>query len=214
MTGDYDANVFINCPFDEAYQPLFRALVFTIHACGMIARSALEVDDGAEVRIEKIARIIGQCRHGIHDISRTDIDVASGLPRMNMPFELGLFLGAKRFGGDQHEKKTCIIFDHERYRYQQFLSDIAGQDIRAHGNDPRELIRAVRNALATTRPERVILPSGRWMTRLYMLFLLDVPRICMELQLDHDDLGHRDLAEVIITWLERNPVTAFRVASN
>lgn len=207
MRPAYDDNVFINCPFDEAYRPLFRALVFAVHACGMTARSALEVDNGAEVRIDKIARIIGQCRHSIHDISRTEPDATSGLPRMNMPFELGLFLGAKRYGTAEHQSKTCIIFDRERYRYQQFLSDIAGQDIRAHRNDPAELIRSVRNALATMRPAGSLLPSGRLIRERFETFLHDVPTMCAELQLDPEDLGHRDLAEVITTWLERNPVT-------
>ena len=172
----------------------------------MIARTALELDDGAEVRIDKITRFIGQCRHSIHDISRTEPDASTGLPRMNMPFELGLFLGAKRYGEATHQLKTCIIFDRERYRYQQFLSDIAGQDIRAHQDDPAELIRAVRNALATMQPAREILPSGRLLHERYNAFLRDVPTMCEELRLDHEDLGHRDLAEVIIIWLERNPV--------
>ena len=148
MGFGYEDNVFINCPFDAAYRPLFQALVFAVHDCGMVARSALEVDDGAEVRIEKIQRIIQECRHSIHDISRTEPDADSGLPRMNMPFELGLFLGAKRYGSGPQKKKTCIIFDRDRYRYQKFLSDIAGQDIRSHGNDSAELVRVVRNALA------------------------------------------------------------------
>ena len=204
MRVRYDDNVFINCPFDEAYRPLFRALVFTVHACGMIARSALEVDNGAEVRIDKITRIIGQCRHSVHDISRTEADEGTGLPRMNMPFELGLFLGAMRYGAAVHRTKTCIIFDRERYRYQRFLSDIAGQDVRAHQNNPGELITAVRNALATMLPARTTLPSGRLIRERYETFVLDVPTVCAELQLDHEDLGHRDLVEVIITWLERS----------
>jgi hypothetical protein len=206
MLPAYENSVFVNCPFDKAYRPLFRALVFAVHACGMIARSALEVDNGAEVRIDKITRIIGQCRHSIHDISRTELDHASGLPRMNMPFELGLFLGANRYGEDMHQEKTCIIFDRERYRYQQFLSDIAGQDIRSHRDDPGELIRAIRNALATMQPAREILPSGRLIGERYEAFLRDMPTMCEEMQLDHDDLSYRDLTEVIFTWLERNTV--------
>jgi hypothetical protein len=205
MGAGYEDNVFINCPFDPAYLPLFQALVFAVHDCGMVARSALEVDDGAEVRIEKIQRIIQECRHSIHDISRTDLDADSGLPRMNMPFELGLFLGAKRYGTGLQKKKTCIIFDRDRYRYQKFLSDIAGQDIRSHYNDPAELIRAVRNALATTRPAIVALLSGRLMAQRYALFLQDLPTLCAELWLDPDDLAHRDLVRVVTTWLRENP---------
>ena len=68
-----------------------EALVFAIHDCGYIARSALEAENSAEVRIDKIAKIIKDCRYGIHDISRTEVSRETGLPRFNMPFELGLF---------------------------------------------------------------------------------------------------------------------------
>ncbi|MEK6375316.1 MAG: hypothetical protein AABO58_21790 [Acidobacteriota bacterium] len=87
-----------NCPLDDVYRQLFEAVVFAVHDCGYIARCALEVDDASEVRIEKIAKIIASCKFGIHDISRTELDAGTDLPRFNMPLELGLFLGAKRFG--------------------------------------------------------------------------------------------------------------------
>lgn len=38
MAEDYDRQVFINCPFDEDYLPMLRAIVFGIHACGCKAR--------------------------------------------------------------------------------------------------------------------------------------------------------------------------------
>jgi len=205
MRRAYDDQVFINCPFDDAYRPLFHALLFAVHACGMVARSALEVDNAAEVRIDKIARIISECRHGIHDLSRIEPDERSGFPRMNMPFELGLFLGAERYGDSRQKRKTCIIFDRERYRYQQFLSDIAGQDIRAHNGEADDLIRGVRNALATTRPADILLDSGRSMAERYAMFRHDLPALCERLRLDPADLGHRDLAWVITEWLQQNP---------
>jgi hypothetical protein len=34
-------NVFVNVPFDAAYEPLFEALVFTVFACGYRVRCAL-----------------------------------------------------------------------------------------------------------------------------------------------------------------------------
>src|SRR5207244_972943 len=123
----YEYTVFINCPFDDAYRPLLEAVVFAVHDCGYVARSSLEVTDASQVRIEKITAIIEACRLGIHDISRTEIDPQTQLPRFNMPLELGLFLGAKRFGTGKHKAKTCLILDVERYRYQKFISDIAGQ---------------------------------------------------------------------------------------
>lgn len=92
-------HVFINCPFDRAYRPLLRALLFAIHDCGFRARSALEVEDSGEVRVQKIIRIIKESPLGIHDISRVELDPSSNLPRFNMPLELGLFMGAKVYGG-------------------------------------------------------------------------------------------------------------------
>ena len=83
----------------------------------------------------------------VQDISRTELN-AAGLPRFNMPFELGLFLGAKRFGNAMQRRKTCLVLDREPYRYQAFLSDIAGQDIAAHGGEPVRAIGAVRDWLA------------------------------------------------------------------
>ncbi len=43
---DYDRQVFLNVPFDARYLKLLRALVFSVHACGLTARCALEKDDG------------------------------------------------------------------------------------------------------------------------------------------------------------------------
>jgi len=145
--ADYENSVFVNCPLDDEYRHLFEAIVFGIHDCGFIARCALEVDDASEVRIDKIAKIIGDCRFGIHDISRTNADSITNLPRFNMPLELGLFLGAKRFGRPQQRLKICLILDLERYRYQKFISDIAGQDIAAHSGNSRIAIRIVRDWL-------------------------------------------------------------------
>ena len=102
----YNDNVFINCPFDSAYKHLFDAMVFAIHDCGFIPRCALE-EDASQVRIDKIYSIIADCRYGIHDISRTELDEGSGLPRFNMPLELGVFLGAKKFGIEEQERKNA-----------------------------------------------------------------------------------------------------------
>ncbi len=134
MPRRYGENVFINCPFDDQYGSLLSALVFSVHDCGFVARSALELDDSSEVRIDKIFRIIADCRFGVHDLSRTELDADSGLPRFNMPFELGLFLAAKKFGTGRQKQKRCLVLDHDRYRYQKFCSDISGQDISSHAN--------------------------------------------------------------------------------
>jgi hypothetical protein len=193
----YDQNVFINCPFDGEYEPLLRALVFSVQFCGFNPRSALELVDGSEVRIGKIVRIIAESRYGIHDLSRTGLDAASNLPRFNMPLELGLFLGAKYYGAGA---KAAIIFDVDRYRYQQFCSDIAGQDIRAHHGDEGELIRGVRDALATWRPD-VDIPSGSVAHAMYLRFVRRLPRIATKATLRVSELTFNDLARLVRGWL-------------
>jgi hypothetical protein len=200
----YDQNVFINRPFDDAYQPLFRALVFTVYAAGGKPRCALEVSDTSEVRIRRILRIIGECRFGIHDLSRTEVG-ANGLPRFNMPLELGIFLGCKEFGAKNvHQRKSCLVLDRERYRYQQFISDIAGQDPEVHHNDPLELIRRVRDWLRTETRDPAIQGADYYVGR-YQALQADLPEICAASRLSPDTLQFPDLTHLITTWLHANP---------
>ncbi len=201
----YQQNVFINCPFDEPFRTILEAIVFTVHDCGFVARSALEADDSSQVRIEKIYGIIEECGFGIHDISRTELDTATALPRFNMPLELGIFLGAKRFGGPKQKRKNCLILDRERYRYQQYCSDIAGQDIRAHRDDPEAAIRVVRDWLRNgTARSGVRMPGVSKIQERYRTFRADLPVMCDELGLDPDDLIFNDYTTAIASWQQAN----------
>jgi hypothetical protein len=185
--------VFINCPFDEAYRPLFRAMIFTIMRCGFEPRCALEVIDGAATRISKIEMLIEECRLGIHDISRTELDAASQLPRFNMPLELGLFLGAKRYGDAAQRQKKCLVLDVERYRFQRFMSDIAGQDVEAHGGQIGEITKCVRAFLnSASRGAPLYGPAN--IQADYAVFLEQLPEICRELELRPDELEFKDFA--------------------
>ena len=199
----YETDVFINCPFDAAYHPLFDAILFGVTACGFRLRCSLEVMDGSENRLDKLLRLIRDSRLGIHDISRTELDAASGCPRFNMPFELGLFLGAKRFGGKDQQRKSGLILDSERYRYQKFLSDIAGQDSAAHGNSATKALVIVRDWLKTHAGARRV-PGAAQLARQYATFLGDHERICSELGLDPHGLGFQDRSEVVHVWLQQS----------
>lgn len=202
----YENRVFINCPFDPAYRPLFEAVTFAAYDCGFHPRSALEVDDSTQVRIVKIHGIIRQCRLAIHDISRTQIDRTTKLPRFNMPLELGIFLGAKEFGSKEHRKKAGIILDTDSHRYQRYISDIAGQDIRAHGRKPDEAIRQVREFLSTHCEPGVILPGGDKIAERYRRFKRQLPATCRDLHLDPEKLNFRDLGAFIVGWLDGHPL--------
>ncbi len=108
----YSRSLFINCPFDAEYQPLFRALVFAVEYCGFRARCSLESDDAGETRIGKIQRLIRDSQFAIHDLSRIESNEA-GLPRFNMPFEFGLFLGYKWAGDRLQSRKRTLVLVHE-----------------------------------------------------------------------------------------------------
>ena len=204
----YTDNVFINCPFDSAYKPLFDAIVFAVHDCGFMARCALEEEDTSQVRIDKIYNIIADCRYGIHDISRTELDGISGLPRFNMPLELGIFLGAKKFGIKEQKRKNCLVLDRAPYRYQQFISDIAGQDIQVHNNSPEAVVKAVRNWLRATS-RRETLPSGNIIWERYQSFRSDLPQMAQDFQLEVNDLIFNDYVWVLGKWLvaETSPLS-------
>jgi hypothetical protein len=204
MHSAYSRNVFINCPFDEAYMPIFHSIIFTVFDCGYLARCALEIQDSSEIRIEKIAKVISECKYGIHDISLTALDRDTNLPRFNMPLELGMFLGAKRFGESEQKKKICLILDKAPYRYQSFISDIAGQDIQAHKNDDAEVIKIVRNWLRSTSGS-VSIPGGKEILRRYRQFKSELPNLCKRVKLTIDEMIFNDYAAVVYEWLSNNP---------
>lgn len=205
MTRGYDNSVFVNCPFDSAYRPLFEAVTFAAYDCGFFPRCALEMDDSTQVRIEKIAAIIRGCRLAVHDISRTELDSTTRLPRFNMPLELEIFLGAKMFGFRNQRRKAALVLEEEAYRYQKYISDIAGQDIRTHGPHPARAIVEVRNFLSHYRDDGVILPGGEKIVERYADFRAGLPTACRRLHLVPDALTFRDLTNLIVAWINAAP---------
>jgi hypothetical protein len=198
-------DVFINCPFDIEYREFFEGLVFTIFACKFRPRSAKELDDCGELWLNKLYALIRQCRYGIHDISRTELDRANDLPRFNMPLELGIFLGAKKFGDKAQKEKMALILDIEQYRYQRFISDLAGADIQSHENDVFLAVQKTRNWLANV--SRRDLPSAAKIERLLRQFRDQLPLIAATLEFDVQDIPYVDYEKIVIAWLlESEPI--------
>ncbi|MEA2235502.1 MAG: hypothetical protein QOC81_226 [Thermoanaerobaculia bacterium] len=200
----YEDSVFLNVPFDSKYARLSDALIFVVRDCGFAARSALEVEDSGKARVEKILDIIEQSKFGIHDISRAGLDRATGLARFNMPLELGFFLGAARYGQAKDREKHCLVLDRERYRYRSFCSDIAGQDIRAHNDEPRDAIRAVRDWLSGHR-SHVEMPGGKAIFDRYQRFRVQLPAQARDFQLDPKELTFGDYTRLVVGWLTQTP---------
>ncbi|HMH42430.1 MAG TPA: hypothetical protein VK557_03025 [Pyrinomonadaceae bacterium] len=202
-TGDFDNDVFINCPFDKQYIRLFRAVVFTTHLLGFRVRCSQELDHGKE-RLEKITNLIKSCKYGIHDISR--IQRTGRMPRFNMPFELGIDIAFQVSGDEKLSQKSILILDSDPYRYKQFLSDLAGRDARSHSNRVADVITAVRNWLndGIKGTPRHPLPSGTLVHKEYVVFRRNLKKICAELDLGNiDELTFNDYAYVVALWLER-----------
>lgn len=196
-------NVFINCPFDDKYKTHFEAIVFTIARCGFVVRCALEINDSGGTRIEKIVKLIEECPYGIHDLCRTELDRKNKLPRFNMPLELGIFLGAQRYGDKRQSQKRCLVLDKEPYRHQKFISDIAGQDIRSHAMANDRVIAAVRDFLRSLRADNM-LPSSSSITREFEAFQKAKPRICQKMDTTAKSLTYHDLYSMIVEWLKGN----------
>lgn len=109
-------SIFINCPFDEPFKPLLRAICFTAMACGYKPRCALDFSDSGAVRFQQIVELITQCGMSIHDVSRVELDARSGLPRFNMPLELGADLGLRLAGPARQRMRKTLILDAEEQR--------------------------------------------------------------------------------------------------
>lgn len=203
MDKNYNINVFINCPFDKEYQKFLDRIIFTIYDCSFIPRCALEEEDGGEVRFEKINKLIKASRFSIHDLSRTEVCKETLLPRFNMPFELGVFIGAKLYGGKVHRLKNCLILDKERYRFQTFISDIGGQDIKSHDNKPDLIISKIRNWLNSASGARKI-PGGMHITKRFNEFKKELPILCEESRLKIKEITYNDYNNLVAEWLKKN----------
>lgn len=200
----FGRNVFINCPFDADYLPLARILVFCVLRCGFQPRIATERSDSGEIRVEKIRELIRSSRFSVHDLSRMEPLGPQDLPRFNMPFELGLDLGCRYYGTAHLRSKQCLILEKERYRYQKVLSDISGNDIRAHHNDPEQLVQELRDWLRVSCGESLLPAAKLWSQ--FNLFRDELETFLQQQGYSKRDTESLEMAEYISfakNWMER-----------
>lgn len=203
---DFDNNVFINCPFDTEYRPLLRTLVFTLMEYGLNPRIATEIDDSGSTRIEKIKNLICYSKYSIHDISRMESLNSGDLPRFNMPFELGMDIGARTYNKGKLKHKVCLILEKERYRYQSVISDLAGQDIRNHNADPELLIGCIRNWITINTGKREPGAAKIWIR--FNEFTSDLFDIRRRLGFTHTETQQIEIKEYmdyVSQWISEKP---------
>lgn len=143
----FEKSVFINCPFDEDFEPILQAILFCVVDLGFQPRLSKESNDSGDIRLHKIADLIRDSRYSIHDLSRSQADAKGEFFRLNMPFEYGVDWACRRWFGEGRAGKRFLILDEKKYRYQAALSDIAGSDIEYHKGDYQVAVRKVRNWL-------------------------------------------------------------------
>ena len=150
----FESNVFINCPFDNQYCILLKPLIFTVLYLNYKPKIS-QTKSSSDIRISQIKSFIRDSKFGIHDLSRCKSLKEADLPRFNMPYELGLDVGCCEFGNKELRSKKILILETSKFHYQKVLSDIAGQDIENHDDNPQVLTKKVRNWFSSMSPKKV-----------------------------------------------------------
>lgn len=200
---DFETNVFINCPFDDDYTPLLQPLLFTILYLGFSPRIATERSDSGEQRIDKICELIESSKFSIHDLSRLQSKKKKEFYRLNMPFELGIDYGCRKFALNHLKDKKFLVLEKGRYDYAKALSDLSGVDIKSHQDEPIRIVRIVRNWLAGFMTDKAAdAPAVVW--EKYNLFMQSFAKERMEQGFSKDDIYEMPTSEFtgyIKEWL-------------
>lgn len=147
-------SVFLNIPYDKGFEDLYLAYIVGLTQLGLRVNATLAVPN--QGRLETIIGLIGKSNFSIHDLSR--IELSKGIPRFNMPVELGLALYRSHETKGRHR---VYVFESKPYRAQQTTSDINGIDPQIHHGTPKGVMAGLRNIFrqpgdVTTVPEMLI----------------------------------------------------------
>ncbi len=195
-------NVFINCPFDNLYFTLLKPLLFTLIYIELYPQIS-ETSDSGEVRLHKIKDLMSNSKFSIHDLSRMDSIKKNDLPRFNMPFECGIDFGIKLSNPQLFRDKKFLILEKEQYRYQKVISDISGNDIKSHKNDPEQIIKVVRDWF---KPTMNNIPMYKEIWLAYNEFDFDYEEILTDSGYDPKDINSitfSDILENMNIWIEK-----------
>ncbi len=193
-------NAFINCPFDNLYFPLLKPLLLTIIYIDLIPKIS-ETSDSGEARINHIVNLMSISKYSIHDLSRVEKIKKNDYPRFNMPFECGIDFGLKMSNIDSLNEKKFLILEREQFRYKSIISDISGNDIKAHKNDPEQMIKALRDWFKITLPK---IPRYKVIWLSYAEFEYDFEQILSSEGYDPKDINSltfTDIIENMTTWI-------------
>lgn len=144
-------SVFLNIPYDDAFENLLLAYIAGISAFGFVPRATLEIPFG-ERRLERILALIEASEFSVHDLSRVQLDGnAPRTPRFNMPFELGLTIGMR------NANHSWVVCETVKRRINKSLSDLDGTDVYIHGGTVRGVFRELCTAFVRSERQPTVL---------------------------------------------------------
>ena len=161
--------VFLNIPYDRAFENLYLAYIAGLSAFGLIPRATLEIPT-SQRRLERILKLIRGCAYSIHDLSRVQLDRRTPrVPRFNMPFELGLAVAHDA----RNRRASWYVCETVAHRVSKSLSDLNGTDVRIHGGT----VRGTFGALCDIFVRKTRQPSVQGMYRIYLVLRRNLPTI-------------------------------------
>jgi hypothetical protein len=131
-------SVFLNIPYDTQFEQLYVAYIVGLTQLGLKINATLAVPN--QGRLERIVEQIEESDVSIHDLSR--IETSAGIPRFNMPLELGLALYRSHLTKGRHR---VFVFEEKAFRTQHSTSDINGIDPQIHRGKPQGIMAGLRN---------------------------------------------------------------------
>lgn len=146
--------VFLNYPFDEAYDALSLAMQFTVVAAGLLPVCAKDLTTPDRPRLDMLIDAIRNCHYSIHDLSRSTGEGDDNFVRMNMPIETGMALYHALT--TQREEHRCAFFVSTSNDYKKFASDLSGLDPICHNNSDTILLSDLYEWLRKVVPENII----------------------------------------------------------
>jgi hypothetical protein len=188
-----DKCVFINCPFDNKYFPLLKSILFTLVYLDLEPKIS-ETTDSGQARLHRITEYMMKSKYSVHDLSRMEPLKENDLPRFNMPFECGIDFGIKASDRIAFKEKQLLILEKEQYRYQKVISDISGNDIKHHKDDPERLIKIIRDWF---RPKigKTPFPKEIWLA--FNEFEFDYEQILVEAGYNPKSIESMEFSEII-----------------
>jgi len=126
-------SVFLNIPFELAYEPIFVGFIVGLVTVGLVPRSVIELNENGTGRMERLFELMKGCRCSIHDLTYSGTEF-----RYNMPFELGIAYALSRNDPDA----VILVFETAKRDLLKTLTDLRGFDPKVHEMDGHKALAA------------------------------------------------------------------------